>query len=254
MYNRSQFGGRGGCDPAPDDWMDSPCRETEGGCMRGPAGPAGPAGPRGFRGERGPMGPRGAEGKPGRDGAAATVCIGTVTTGNPGTDAAVINSGTETHAVLDFTIPRGASGGCAPIQLLSAYSNPPQIGNGQAALVFDRNALVYGGAVSHANNSPDILIDQAGVYLLSFHGGFAPGCAAGFPLSVLVVAELNGVQVPGAAAQQGFRAAGEVENLAFTVPVAVSAVPSTLRIVGTGTSFLYSNIQAGLIRLGDIPT
>ena len=92
------------------------------------------------------------------------------------------------------------------------------------------------------------------MYLLSFHGGFAPGCAAGFPLSVLVVAELNGVQVPGAAAQQGFRAAGEVENLAFTVPVAVSAVPSTLRIVGTGTSFLYSNIQAGLIRLGDIPT
>ena len=43
----------------------------------------------------------------GPPGAAATVTVGTVTTGEPGTDALVTNSGTENAAVLNFTIPRG---------------------------------------------------------------------------------------------------------------------------------------------------
>lgn len=41
---------------------------------------------------------------------AATVEIGTVTTAAPGADAAVVNTGTVNAAVLDFTIPRGATG------------------------------------------------------------------------------------------------------------------------------------------------
>lgn len=41
---------------------------------------------------------------------AATIEIGTVTTGGPGTDAAVTNTGTETDAVLNFVIPRGDKG------------------------------------------------------------------------------------------------------------------------------------------------
>lgn len=46
----------------------------------------------------------------GTDGAAATIQIGTVTTGEPGTQASVTNTGTEHAAVLDFTIPRGTPG------------------------------------------------------------------------------------------------------------------------------------------------
>lgn len=41
----------------------------------------------------------------------ATVSVGTVTTGNPGTQVSVVNSGTNKDAVLDFTIPRGDTGG-----------------------------------------------------------------------------------------------------------------------------------------------
>jgi hypothetical protein len=55
----------------------------------GSAGPSGPSGP---------------------TGAAATVAVGTVTTGAAGTQAAVTNSGSSTAAVLNFTIPQGASG------------------------------------------------------------------------------------------------------------------------------------------------
>lgn len=43
-------------------------------------------------------------------GKAATIEVGTVTTGDPGTQAQVTNAGTENAAILDFTIPRGAVG------------------------------------------------------------------------------------------------------------------------------------------------
>lgn len=46
----------------------------------------------------------------GPTGAAATIAVGTVTTGAAGTDAEVTNSGTTGAAVLDFTIPRGNVG------------------------------------------------------------------------------------------------------------------------------------------------
>ena len=41
---------------------------------------------------------------------AATVEAGTTTTGAPGSDASVVNSGTAVNAVFDFTIPRGDKG------------------------------------------------------------------------------------------------------------------------------------------------
>ena len=51
-----------------------------------------------------------ATGTTGPQGLAATVAVGTVTTGAPGSSATVTNSGTSGAAVLDFTIPRGATG------------------------------------------------------------------------------------------------------------------------------------------------
>lgn len=50
------------------------------------------------------------KGATGDQGEAATITIGTVTTGQPGTSAQVTNSGTETDAVLNFTIPQGLTG------------------------------------------------------------------------------------------------------------------------------------------------
>ena len=49
-------------------------------------------------------------GPPGPPGEAATVTVGGTTTGEPGTQAQVTNSGTVSNAVLDFTIPRGETG------------------------------------------------------------------------------------------------------------------------------------------------
>ena len=60
-----------------------------------------------IKGDKGDPGQPGAPGNPGQ---AATIKVGTVTTLAAGSKATVRNSGTDTDAVLDFGIPRGADG------------------------------------------------------------------------------------------------------------------------------------------------
>lgn len=64
----------------------------------------------GAPGEKGEPGERGLPGAQGEPGMAATIRVGSVSTGEAGTPAFVHNSGTESDAVLDFTIPRGEKG------------------------------------------------------------------------------------------------------------------------------------------------
>lgn len=56
----------------------------------------------------------GADGQNGQDGAAATIAVGTVTTGAAGSSATVTNSGTSSAAVFDFSIPKGDTGATGP--------------------------------------------------------------------------------------------------------------------------------------------
>ena len=69
-------------------------------------------GPKGEKGDPGEDGESivGPSGPPGSPGIAASVDAGTTTTGDPGTDASVENSGTSSTAIFDFTIPRGDKG------------------------------------------------------------------------------------------------------------------------------------------------
>ena len=64
-------------------------------------GPTGPTGPTGPQGEIGPTG---------ADGLTPTITIGTVTTGDPGTQAAATITGTAPNFVLNLTIPQGPTG------------------------------------------------------------------------------------------------------------------------------------------------
>lgn len=57
-----------------------------------------------------PKGADGTNGADGADGTAATITVGEVTTGEPGTSVSVTNSGTTNAAVLNFVIPKGATG------------------------------------------------------------------------------------------------------------------------------------------------
>lgn len=78
--------------------------------LAGLKGAKGDKGDKGDAGPQGDVGPQGPQGKQGATGAAATIKVGTVTTGAAGTAAKVVNSGTTSAAVLDFTIPQGARG------------------------------------------------------------------------------------------------------------------------------------------------
>ena len=79
----------------------------------GPQGPQGNPGPQGPQGNPGPQGPQGLAGQDGKDGApgtAATITVVSTATGEPGTNASVVNSGDTTNAKLAFIIPRGDTG------------------------------------------------------------------------------------------------------------------------------------------------
>lgn len=81
----------------------------------------------GAPGEKGDKGDTGTQGEPGKDGAAATVTVGTVTTGDPDTPASVTNSGTENAAVLDFVIPQGEKGDSAFTSIKPGTQEEPYI-------------------------------------------------------------------------------------------------------------------------------
>ena len=76
----------------------------------GPAGDVGATGSAGATGPQGLQGLAGATGATGAQGSAATVAIGSVTTGAAGSSASVTNAGTSGAATFNFTIPQGVTG------------------------------------------------------------------------------------------------------------------------------------------------
>lgn len=68
----------------------------------GPTGPTGPTGP-----------------------ASTTIMINSTTTGAPGTNAIVTNSGTKTDVLLDFVIPAGVTGPAPLFTIGSVITGDP---------------------------------------------------------------------------------------------------------------------------------
>lgn len=96
--------------------------------IKGEKGDQGLQGIQGIQGVQGVKGDTGAKGDRGATGAAATIRIGTVTTGASGSEAVVTNVGTANDAVFNFTLPRGekgADGGIDVDAVLSSTSTNP---------------------------------------------------------------------------------------------------------------------------------
>lgn len=113
---------------------------------QGNAGPAGERGPAGEKGDQGPVGPAGADGK------AATIRINEVTTGEPGTQANVVNSGSDTEVSLNITIPRGDKGEPGVDGL------PGE--NGEKGDKGDKGAGLYVSAEDPSDTSYTLSLDQ----------------------------------------------------------------------------------------------
>ena len=131
--------------------------------------------------------------KTGPTGAAATITIGSVTTGDPGTEASVTNSGTSEDAVFDFVIPRGEPGGGGAPEVLATVDTTPQPTSANGALIFNETPLVSGTAITHTAGSPDVQINQPGIYQAFFTGTVLIDAGTTIPSTLTVQLTLNGV-------------------------------------------------------------
>ena len=120
---------------------------------RGDTGPQGPQGKQGPAGAPGPAGPGVASGGTtgqvlakksntnydtewidnSGGGSTVSVNVGKTTTGEPGTNASVTNSGDETNVILNFTIPRGDTGPQGPQGKQGPAGAPGPAGPGVAS-------------------------------------------------------------------------------------------------------------------------
>lgn len=152
--------------------------------IKGAKGDKGDTGAQGIQGAKGDKGDKGEQGLQGIAGTAATIRIGSVYTGEPGTNASVSNSGTSTNAILNFTIPRGqpGSGGGTSVEVDAALSdtslNPVQNKVIKAALdnkvnktdtIYEAN-LAWGGRNIADGYSPTdaAMIDELGANRFMF--------------------------------------------------------------------------------------
>lgn len=107
-------------------------------------------------------------GRRGLPGQAATVAVGTTTTGDPGTDAQVTNAGTPQAALLNFVIPRGDPGDDgipgrnAFTTTTAPFITPAANGNGTViATVLDNTWMVnFSGSIY----GQTLFIEGAGYY------------------------------------------------------------------------------------------
>lgn len=225
----------------------------------GPIGPTGPTGPAG--GATGPTGPTGATGPTGPTG--VTGATGpTGVTGPTGSTGATGPTGpTGPTGATGATGPKGAAGATgatgaagetASPELLSAYSTPPQVGTSGGALIFDRNAVINGNAISHAQNSADIVIQQTGFYQVSFHSTMGPTTGADFPMTVSMYLQQQGTEVPGTVVQHTFHTTADTSNAAFTQIIKVVSVPTTIKMIGQGEDYFYGPASLVVNKLGNI--
>ena len=225
------------------------------------AGANGATGATGATGTAGATGATGAAGATGPTGAAATVVVGTTDTGEPETPALVTNSGTPEAAVLNFVIPRGATGATGPAGAIGATGatgpagaiGAPGVtgvtgatGATGATGVADLNA--YGGLY---NATPQTLN-------LTLGGTTQLPIAATMPLKNVSYAPANSITVSAAGVYEINYYTNVSAALGTTVTLAVrrngTAIPqATLsRVLAVGVGSLYNGSFIITLNAGDV--
>lgn len=99
------------------------------------------------------QGAPGKDGTNGQDGKAATIQIGTVTTGEAGSRVAVTNTGTASDAVLNFSIPQGQAGIQGPRGEPGETGAPGEAG--KAATIQVGHVITEGNTVKVVNSGTE---------------------------------------------------------------------------------------------------
>lgn len=157
--------------------------------VQGATGPAGAQGPQGVKGDQGDPGPAGPWGPQGTPGPAATVTVGTTTTGAPGTNAVVTNVGTTSAAILNFTVPRGDTGasgsGSGNVTATSLATNQLVLGTGATAIgslgsAGTTTTVLHGNAAGAPSfGAVNLTVDVTGILPITNGGTNASTAGAG---------------------------------------------------------------------------
>lgn len=145
-------------------------------------------------GKPGPAGPKG------DDGLAATIQVGTVTTGAAGTNAEVTNVGTENAAIFNFTIPKGDTGeaGSGGLSTIVAGTGTSSIvmnhddtntneasGNYSVALGYGTKAAGQGAFAAGYSQTPGRVVgNEKGAIAMGAAGGSSRGGVLGETSSI----------------------------------------------------------------------
>ena len=134
-------------------------------------------------------------------------------------------------------------------RFLKRLRHAAQTGADGTDLIFDRNGAVSGNAISHAANSPDVVLQEPGTYYVSFQASVSPGTGASVPASIRLYLTENGSEVAGASAVHTFTAQGTTAVLPFSQIVQVTDAPATLNVAAQGGSFVYGETNLSVVKI-----
>ena len=149
-------------------------------CCFGPTGPTGPAGP-------------------------ATIEVGNTTTGVPGSEATVTNSGTNENVILDFVIPSGATGPTGPtgpmgvtptVSLDSILFDNDGIQIVASGGLVDLGDVINMTGTSIIYTAPDTITIESGTYYILYSALVRNTATTSGDVGVTLF--VNGVMVPNA--------------------------------------------------------
>lgn len=234
---------RGATGPTGPQGVTGPTGPTG---SQGPAGENGIAGPQGIQG---PMGEQGPAGPAGANGRAATITVGNVIMGAPGSQVIITNTGTPEDAIFDFEFPHAEPG--VSSNVLATIDSTNQSIPAGGSLIFNDNPLLQGNAIYHNAGSSTINIYQYGVYQVSFHTSVGLNADIEVPATVVVHINQNGIQIPGAIGRHTFTSANEVSEINFSIPFRTEGIPSSLEVVIDNEGFNFIDTALTVARLGE---
>jgi len=173
---------------------------------------------------------------------AATIAVGTTTTGNAGTNASVTNSGTSSAAVFNFTIPRGDTGAAGPNSVTSATSS-----DGTGVITF----ASVGSPIVKATTSAGVSArTNGGTECFSWGAGngqnftFTAGTGVAFNATSYTFGT-------GAATAMKTALAISSEDITFNSAIEISGANSTLSTTGASASIYTTGASASIYTTGE---
>ena len=87
---------------------------------------------------------------------------------------------------------------------------------------------------------------------MSFHVTITPASGANFPLPIVVYLQQQGAIVAGTTVSHTFHTTADIANMSFTQIIQVTTAPTTLKVIGSGGTYLYYDNAITIYKIGDV--